>query len=69
MKAIDTFTPGKSAGLAAALAVANPKNLVLALGGAVSIAAGTAEQDVPESVHTAYEDLIRAGFTSRLIGA
>ncbi|MER5202271.1 YdcF family protein [Streptomyces sp. NPDC002825] len=27
------------------------------------------EQDVPESVHAAYEDLIRAGFTSRLIGA
>ncbi|MFJ8663497.1 GAP family protein [Streptomyces sp. NPDC093795] len=42
MKAIDTFTPGKSAGLAAALAVANPKNLVLAVGGAVSIAASTA---------------------------
>ncbi len=42
MKAIDTFTPGKSAGLAAALAVANPKNLVLAVGGAVSIAASAA---------------------------
>ncbi|MFI8007431.1 GAP family protein [Streptomyces sp. NPDC086010] len=41
MKAIDTFTPGKSAGLAAALAAANPKNLVLAVGGAVSIAAST----------------------------
>lgn len=27
------------------------------------------EQDVPENVHAAYEDLIRAGFTSRLIGA
>ncbi|KUH35313.1 MULTISPECIES: YdcF family protein [Streptomyces] len=26
------------------------------------------EQDVPENVRTAYEDLIRAGFTSRLIG-
>ncbi|MFD7859182.1 GAP family protein [Streptomyces microflavus] len=38
MKAIDTFTPGKAAGLAAALAVANPKNLVLAVGGALSIA-------------------------------
>ncbi|MFI9746445.1 GAP family protein [Streptomyces sp. NPDC052494] len=38
MKAIDRFTPGKAAGLAAALAVANPKNLVLAIGGAVSIA-------------------------------
>lgn len=42
MKAIDHFTPGKSAGLAAALAVANPKNLVLALGGAVSIASSGA---------------------------
>ncbi|MFD5327355.1 YdcF family protein [Streptomyces sp. NPDC127092] len=27
------------------------------------------EQDVPENVYAAYEDLIRAGFTSRLIGA
>ncbi|WP_318209441.1 MULTISPECIES: YdcF family protein [unclassified Streptomyces] len=27
------------------------------------------EQDVPENVHAAYEDLIHAGFTSRLIGA
>ncbi|MFI7086573.1 GAP family protein [Streptomyces anulatus] len=41
-KAIDTFTPAKAAGLAAALAVANPKNLVLAVGGAVSIASSTA---------------------------
>ncbi|MGW4548042.1 GAP family protein [Streptomyces violaceorubidus] len=38
MRAIDRFTPGKAAGLAAVLAVANPKNLVLAVGGAVSIA-------------------------------
>ncbi|MER7980493.1 GAP family protein [Streptomyces sp. NPDC095817] len=42
MKAINMFTPGKSAGLAAALAVANPKNLVLAVGGALSIASSTA---------------------------
>jgi len=42
MKAIDTFTPVKAAGLAAALVVANPKNLVLAVGGAVSIAGSTA---------------------------
>ncbi|MFE6036462.1 GAP family protein [Streptomyces sp. NPDC056452] len=42
MKAVDTFTPMKSAGLAAVLAVANPKNLVLAVGGAVSIASSTA---------------------------
>ncbi|MEV4948971.1 GAP family protein [Streptomyces sp. NPDC053755] len=41
MKAIDSFTPGKSAGLAAALAVADPENLVVAVGGAVSIAART----------------------------
>ncbi|AWZ03601.1 MULTISPECIES: GAP family protein [unclassified Streptomyces] len=43
MKTIDRFTPGKSAGLAAALAVANPKNLVLAVGGAVSVASSTAD--------------------------
>ncbi|MFB7025752.1 MULTISPECIES: GAP family protein [unclassified Streptomyces] len=42
MKAIDTFTPGKAAGLAVALVIANPKNLVLAIGGAVSIASSTA---------------------------
>jgi hypothetical protein len=42
MKAVDRFTPARSAGLAAALAVANPKNLVLAIGGAVSIAASGA---------------------------
>ncbi|MET9934381.1 MULTISPECIES: GAP family protein [unclassified Streptomyces] len=41
MKAIDRFTPAKAAGLAAALAVANPKNLVLAVGGALSIASST----------------------------
>ncbi|MFJ9887032.1 GAP family protein [Streptomyces sp. NPDC091287] len=43
MKAIDRFTPVKAAGLAAALAVANPKNLVLAVGGAVSIASSTTD--------------------------
>ncbi|MFE0701049.1 GAP family protein [Streptomyces sp. NPDC058872] len=42
MKAVDTATPGKAAGLAAALVIANPKNLVLAVGGAVSIAGSTA---------------------------
>lgn len=42
MKAIDTFTPAKAAGLAAALVVANPKNVVLAVGGAGSIASSTA---------------------------
>jgi len=42
MQAIDRFTPGRSAGLAALLVVANPKNLVLAVGGAVSIATSTA---------------------------
>lgn len=42
MRAIDGFSPAKSAGLAAALAVANPKNLVLAIGGAVSITASGA---------------------------
>jgi threonine/homoserine/homoserine lactone efflux protein len=42
MNAIDGFTAPKAAGLAAALAVANPKNLVLAIGGAVSIASSSA---------------------------
>jgi threonine/homoserine/homoserine lactone efflux protein len=42
MRAIDGFTPAKSAGLAVALAVANPKNLVLAVGGALSIASSGA---------------------------
>lgn len=42
MRAIDRFSPVKSAGLAAGLAVANPKNLVLAVGGGLSIAASGA---------------------------
>ncbi|SEK53178.1 GAP family protein [Streptacidiphilus jiangxiensis] len=42
MEAVDTFTPGKAAGLAVALVVANPKNLVLLVGGAVSIASSGA---------------------------
>lgn len=42
MKAIDTFTAVKAAGLAVALVIANPKNLVLAVGGAVSIAGSAA---------------------------
>ncbi|MFC1415080.1 GAP family protein [Streptacidiphilus cavernicola] len=41
MRTVDSFTPGKSAGLAAALAGLNPKNLVLAVGGALSVAAST----------------------------
>ncbi|GAA1146531.1 hypothetical protein F4556_003785 [Kitasatospora gansuensis] len=42
MQAVDRFTPAESAGLAAALVAANPKNLVLAVGGAVSIATSSA---------------------------
>ena len=42
MKTIDGFTPGRSAGLAAVLAGLNPKNLVLAVGGALSIASSSA---------------------------
>ncbi|MFF1868062.1 GAP family protein [Streptomyces sp. CB03911] len=38
MRALDRFTPTRAAGLAAALVVANPKNLALAVGGAASIA-------------------------------
>ncbi|MFJ6570138.1 GAP family protein [Streptomyces sp. NPDC091292] len=43
MRAVDKFTPGKSAGLAGALALANPKNLVLTVGGALSIASSGAD--------------------------
>jgi hypothetical protein len=42
MAAIDHFSPAKSAGLAAALVLANPKNLVLSVGGALSIATSDA---------------------------
>ncbi|MER8046745.1 GAP family protein [Streptomyces sp. NPDC094032] len=42
MRAIDRFTPVKAAGLAVVLVAANPKNLVLAIGGAVSIATSDA---------------------------
>ncbi|MGA4980283.1 GAP family protein [Streptomyces cinereoruber] len=38
MRAIDRFTAAKAAALAVVLVAANPKNLVLAVGGAVSIA-------------------------------
>ncbi|MFI9328220.1 GAP family protein [Kitasatospora sp. NPDC052868] len=42
MQALDRFTPARAAGLAAALVAVNPKNLVLAVGGAVSIATSDA---------------------------
>lgn len=42
MKAVDTFTPVKAAGLASAPAVANPKNLVLTVGGALAVASSGA---------------------------
>ncbi|MFE7112757.1 GAP family protein [Streptomyces sp. NPDC057575] len=42
MQAIDRFTPGKAVALAAVLVLANPKNLVLVVGGAVSIASSGA---------------------------
>ncbi|MEY9871479.1 threonine/homoserine/homoserine lactone efflux protein [Streptacidiphilus sp. MAP12-33] len=45
MRTIDGFTPGKAAGLAVALVVANPKNLVLLVGGAVSIASSGASSE------------------------
>jgi threonine/homoserine/homoserine lactone efflux protein len=38
MRTIDTFTPGRSAGIAAALSGVNPKNLVLTAGAAAAIA-------------------------------
>ncbi|MFI5998089.1 GAP family protein [Streptomyces sp. NPDC051362] len=58
MKAIDTFTPVKSVGLAAALAVANPKSLVLVVGGAVSIASSTASTAGGKTVAAALMVLI-----------
>ncbi|MGW2255045.1 GAP family protein [Kitasatospora sp. NPDC001660] len=41
MRSVDRFMAPRSAGLGAVLAAANPKNLVLAVGGAASIAAST----------------------------
>ncbi len=38
MKTIDTFSPPKAAGMGALLAVVNPKNLLLLVGGAATIA-------------------------------
>jgi hypothetical protein len=38
MRKVDSFTPVKAAGMAALLAVVNPKNLLLLLGGAAAIA-------------------------------
>src|SRR5689334_19201657 len=38
MKRVDTFTPGRSAALAAALSAVNPKNLILTIGAAAAIA-------------------------------
>jgi hypothetical protein len=38
MAAVDTMTPGKAAGLGVALAVVNPKNLLLTLGAASGLA-------------------------------
>jgi threonine/homoserine/homoserine lactone efflux protein len=42
MRAVDRFTAAKAAGLAVVLVAANPKNLVLAVAGAVSIATSDA---------------------------
>ncbi|WP_431683510.1 GAP family protein [Kitasatospora sp. KL5] len=42
MQALDRFTAARSAGLGAALVVANPKNVVLAVGGAAAVAASPA---------------------------
>ncbi len=42
MRTVDRVTPGRAAGLAVVLVAANPKNLVLTVGGAVSIATSSA---------------------------
>ena len=48
MRALDTFTPAKAAGAGALLSGANPKNLLLAVAAAASIAqaAGTTGDEV-----------------------
>jgi threonine/homoserine/homoserine lactone efflux protein len=53
MRKIDSFTPGRSLAIAAALSGVNPKNLLLAVGAAAAIAqtgAGTAQQAVALAV-------------------
>jgi len=53
MRTIDTFTPARSLGIAAALAGVNPKNLLLTVGAGAAIAqtgAGTGEQAVALAV-------------------
>jgi threonine/homoserine/homoserine lactone efflux protein len=53
MRTIDTFTPGRSAGIAVALSAINPKNLLLTVGAAAAIAqtgAETGEQAVALAV-------------------
>jgi threonine/homoserine/homoserine lactone efflux protein len=43
MRTIDSFTPGRSAGIAVALSAVNPKNLLLTVGAAAAIAQTGAE--------------------------
>jgi Sap-like sulfolipid-1-addressing protein len=53
MKGIDSFTPAKAAGMGALLAVVNPKNLLLLVGGAAAIAqtgAGAGDQAIALAV-------------------
>jgi cytochrome c biogenesis protein CcdA len=53
MSALDTFTPGKATGAGALLAGLNPKNTLLAVGGAAAIAGtgiATGEQVVAYAV-------------------
>lgn len=64
MQTIDTFTPGKSLGLGAALSGANPKNLALTLAAAASIAqAGlsTGESAIAVAVFVVLGSLTVAG--------
>ena len=53
MQTIDSFTPAKAAGMGVLLAVVNPKNLLLLVGGAAAIAqtgASTGDQAVALAV-------------------
>ena len=77
MRTIDTFTPGRSFGIAVALSGVNPKNLLLTVGAAAAIAqtgVDTGEQAIALAVFIARRharagraggDLLRCSATVR----
>jgi threonine/homoserine/homoserine lactone efflux protein len=58
MRTIDTFTPGRSAGIAVALSAINPKNLLLTL--AVFVLVGTLGPGAPVAIYFALGDRARS---------